>query len=36
MIYAKHATEGLIEECKRDGIYLTLGDVDLAPLNLTT
>jgi len=34
MIYAQHATEGLIEECKRKGIYLTLGYADLTPLRL--
>ena len=35
MIYAQHATEGLIEECKRKGIYLALGHADLTPLNLS-
>jgi len=35
MIYAKRVTEGLIEECKRKGIYLTLGEEgDLTPLKL--
>jgi len=35
MIYAKRATEELIEECRRKGIYLTLGeDGDLTPLRL--
>jgi len=32
MIYAKKATEDLIEECNRKGIYLTLGYADLTPL----
>jgi len=35
MIYTKRATEELIEECKRRGIYLTLGEEgDLTPLRL--
>jgi len=32
VIYAKKATEDLIEECNRKGIYLTLGYADLTPL----
>lgn len=34
MIYAKDYTQDLLEECKRKGIYLTSGRMDLTPLKL--
>lgn len=34
MIYARRATEDLIEECNKKGIYLAIEDADLTPLKL--
>jgi len=34
MIYTRRATEDLIEECNKKGIYLAIEDADLTPLKL--